>query len=229
VITQVRVRIHPPPATTRYEAWSFPDFATGADALRAVVQTGTGPTVIRLSDEAETGINLATTEHIGEQQITGGCLAVTVFEGSAEHTGGMPRRSRCSLRTAARRWVRAPARSLGARPLRRPLLRDGLLAAGALCETLETATQWSGIGALKAAVTAALTDTLADSGTAALVLCHIHMCTRPAHRCTSPSSPRSVSSPVDRPRRQGNGVDAIMRTGGISPITTPSAPITGRG
>ena len=38
VITQVRVRIHPTPATTRYEAWSFPDFATGADALRAVVE-----------------------------------------------------------------------------------------------------------------------------------------------------------------------------------------------
>jgi alkyldihydroxyacetonephosphate synthase len=68
IITQVRVRIHPTPATTRYEAWSFPDFATGADALRAVVQTGTGPTVIRLSDEAETGVNLATTEHIGNSR-----------------------------------------------------------------------------------------------------------------------------------------------------------------
>ncbi len=70
IITRVRVRIHPIPEATRYEAWSFPDFATGADALRAVVQTGTGPTVIRLSDEAETGVNLATTENIGETQVT---------------------------------------------------------------------------------------------------------------------------------------------------------------
>ena len=62
VITRVRVKVHPVPAATRYEAWSFPDFATGADALRAVVQTGAGPTVIRLSDEAETGVNLATTD-----------------------------------------------------------------------------------------------------------------------------------------------------------------------
>ncbi len=82
IITRVRVKVHPVPAATRYEAWSFPDFATGADALRAVVQTGTGPTVIRLSDEAETGVNLATTESIGEEQITGGCLAITAFEGS---------------------------------------------------------------------------------------------------------------------------------------------------
>src|SRR5260370_26135071 len=81
IITGVRVRVHPVPAATRYEAWSFPDFATGADALRAVVQTGTGPTVIRLSDEAETGVNLATTETIGEGSITGGFLALTAFEG----------------------------------------------------------------------------------------------------------------------------------------------------
>ncbi|MGH3563202.1 MAG: FAD-binding oxidoreductase, partial [Mycobacterium sp.] len=86
VITRVRVRVHRTPETTRYEAWSFPDFATGADALRAVTQTGTGPTVIRLSDEAETGINLATTESIGEQQVTGGCLAITLFEGTPAHT-----------------------------------------------------------------------------------------------------------------------------------------------
>src|SRR4029077_8644866 len=80
VITKVRLRVHPVPETTRYEAWSFPDFATGAAALRAVVQTGTGPTVIRLSDEAETGVNLATSERIGEQSVTGGCLAITTFE-----------------------------------------------------------------------------------------------------------------------------------------------------
>ena len=86
VITRVRVRVHPAPETTRYEAWSFPDFATGAAALRAVVQTGTGATVIRLSDEVETGINLATTETIGEGANTGGCLAITAFEGTEAHT-----------------------------------------------------------------------------------------------------------------------------------------------
>ncbi len=39
--------------------------------------------IIRLSDEVETGVNLATTESIGEQSVTGGCLAITAFEGSA--------------------------------------------------------------------------------------------------------------------------------------------------
>ena len=38
---------------------------------------------------------------------------------------------------------------------------------------METATNWSNVPALKAAVTDALTRSLADSGTPALVLCHI--------------------------------------------------------
>jgi alkyldihydroxyacetonephosphate synthase len=174
VITRVRVRVHPVPETTRYEAWSFPDFATGAAALRAVVQTGTGPTVIRLSDEAETGVNLATTESIGEQSITGGCLAITVFEGTAAHTESRHAETRALLEARG-------ATSLGEEPARAwehgrfgaPYLRDSLLSAGALCETLETATDWANVPALKAAVTEALTTALAESGTPALVLCHI--------------------------------------------------------
>src|ERR1700761_4425616 len=85
VITAVRLRVHRVPDAVAYEAWSFPDFQTGAAALRAVTQNAAGPTVIRLSDEIETGVNLATTEAIGESKITGGCLGITVFEGTKEH------------------------------------------------------------------------------------------------------------------------------------------------
>ncbi len=174
VITRVRLRVHRTPAAVRYEAWSFPDFETGAAALRAVTQTATGPTVIRLSDEAETGVNLATTESIGESQITGGCLGITVFEGSAEHVES--RHGETSALLAARGGTslgEAPARAWEHGRFGAPYLRDSLLSAGALCETLETATDWSNIPALKAAVTQALTDALARTGTPALVMCHI--------------------------------------------------------
>ena len=174
IITRVRVRVHPKPDVTRYEAWSFPDFATGTAALRAVTQTGTGPTVVRLSDEAETGVNLATTEAIGENQITGGCLAITVFEGTAAHAESRHAETR-ELITAmgGTSLGEAPARAWEGGRFGAPYLRDSLLAAGALCETLETATDWSNIPALKTAVTDALTAALAESGTPALVLCHI--------------------------------------------------------
>jgi alkyldihydroxyacetonephosphate synthase len=174
IITRVRVKVHPLPAATTYEAWSFPDFATGADALRAVVQTGAGPTVIRLSDEAETGVNLATTESIGEDQITGGCLAITAFEGTAAHVQSRHAETRAVLQAAGGTSLgEGPARAWEHGRFSAPYLRDSLLSAGALCETLETATNWSNVPALKAAVTEALTKSLGESGTPALVLCHI--------------------------------------------------------
>lgn len=174
VITKVRVRVHPVPETTRYEAWSFPDFATGAAALRAVAQTGAGPTVIRLSDEAETGVNLATADSIGETQITGGCLAITAFEGTEAHVDSRHAETRDLLSgNGGTSLGEGPARAWEHGRFNAPYLRDGLLSAGALCETLETATSWSNVPTLKAAVTDALTRSLANSGTPALVMCHI--------------------------------------------------------
>ncbi|HUO39845.1 MAG TPA: FAD-binding oxidoreductase [Mycobacterium sp.] len=174
VITRVRLRVHPIPEAQRFEAWSFPDFATGTTALRAVAQTGTGPTVIRLSDEAETGVNLATTAAIGEKRITGGCLAVTVFEGTVTHAESRQAETQAVLQAQGGASLgEAPARAWEHGRFGAPYLRDSLLAAGALCETLETATRWSNVAALKAAVTDALIGSLQQSGTLALVLCHI--------------------------------------------------------
>jgi alkyldihydroxyacetonephosphate synthase len=174
IITRVRVRVHPTPTATRYEAWSFPDFATGADALRAITQTATGPTVVRLSDEAETGVNLATTESIGEDSITGGCLAITVFEGTEAHVESRHAETRALMEAKGGTSLgETPARAWEHGRFNAPYLRDSLLSAGALCETLETATNWSNIPALKSAVTEALTASLAETGTPALVLCHI--------------------------------------------------------
>lgn len=166
--------MHRVPEAVRYEAWSFPDFATGADALRAVIQTGTGPTVLRLSDEVETGINLATTHNIGEQSITGGCLGITVFEGTPAHADSRHAETRAVLEAHGGTSLgEGPARAWEHGRFDAPYLRDALLKAGALCETLETATTWSNLSTLKSAVTEALTSALAASGTNALVMCHI--------------------------------------------------------
>ena len=174
IITRVRVRVHPVPENVRYEAWSFPDFTTGADAFRAVIQTGTGPTVLRLSDEVETGVNLATTSSIGEQSITGGCLAITMFEGTEAHAESRHAETHALLSAHGGTSLgEGPAKAWEHGRFDAPYLRDALLSAGALCETLETATTWSNLPVLKAAVTEALTAALTESGTAALVMCHI--------------------------------------------------------
>ncbi|MCD2441230.1 FAD-binding oxidoreductase [Agromyces sp. SYSU K20354] len=173
VITEVRLRVHPVPAVRLAEAWTFPDFATGADALRRVAQLGTGPTVIRLSDEAETGVSLAQVGRIGKA-LAKGASAITVFEGGAELAADRHARTAQVLReaggtsagpAAAEEWVHGRFNA--------PYLRDALLDHGVFCETLETATTWSNLERLKREVTAAISDGFAARGAKSLVLCHV--------------------------------------------------------
>jgi alkyldihydroxyacetonephosphate synthase len=182
IITQVTVRIRRVAPVTLGEAWHFGDFDSGAAALRAVAQQGGGPTVMRLSDEAETGVNLARPAEIGagtdgdgsDDTRSGGCLAITTFEGTDDVA-----RARRDLTSAL--FTEAGGTSMGSEPanawahgrFNAPYLRDALLAVGVGCETLETATTWANLSETKAAVTAALTAAIDRSGSPALVLCHI--------------------------------------------------------
>jgi alkyldihydroxyacetonephosphate synthase len=173
VITAVTVRIRPRPAVRVYDGWRFASFAEGAAALRRLVQDGPEPTVLRLSDEAETAVNLADPDAVLGSG-PGGCLAIAGYEGTADDVA--VRRAACAaVLTAAggEAMGTAPGEAWRAGRYRAPYLRDPLLDAGALVETLETATFWSNVPALKAAVTTALTDALTAQGTPAVVLCHI--------------------------------------------------------
>ncbi|WP_054055947.1 FAD-binding oxidoreductase [Alloactinosynnema sp. L-07] len=173
VITSVTVRIHRAPERRVFEGWRFESFDAGAAALRRLVQDGPLPTVLRLSDEAETAVNLADPSgKLGGSP--GGCLVITGYEGATDEVA-----ARQAAATKALTEVGGTA--LGATPgeawregrFRGPYLRDPLLDAGGLVETLETATFWSNVPALKAAVTTAITDALAGQGTPPVVLCHI--------------------------------------------------------
>ncbi|MEV5333835.1 FAD-binding oxidoreductase [Streptomyces werraensis] len=175
VITSVTVRVRPVPRTRVYEGWSFPSFDAGAAALRRLAQDGPRPTVLRLSDETETLVGLASPEAIGSGEPgTSGCTAVAGYEGSEEDTSYRRERAAAVLRECG-------GTPLGEEPGRRwahgryaaPYLRDALLDAGAFAETLETATFWSRLPGLYAAVRDALTTTLTEAGTPPLVMCHI--------------------------------------------------------
>jgi len=185
VITQATLRVRPAPAQRHYEAWSFRSFEEGTEALRALEQRGAAPDVARLSDAQETRLTMAlgstgsTTERAGRAYLRlrgheGGCLAFTGFEGPAEDVSR--RRGRCASILRA-----AGALSLGERPGRSwlrgrfsaPYLRDALLDHGVMVETLETATTWSGLHDLYAAVGASLRDSLSVRGTPPAVMCHV--------------------------------------------------------
>ncbi|GAB2669539.1 FAD-binding oxidoreductase [Saccharopolyspora gloriosae] len=171
IITEVTVRVHPKPQEVESAAWSFPDFATGAKALRVLAQEGALPTVARLSDELETMINLATAHEVGGGEQSGGCLMITRYEGS-----------RIAVRARVEQLLsESGGTSLGAAPAEKwdhgryhgPYLRDALLDVNALVETLETASTWSRLEETCNAVREALTESLQAQGTPPLVMCHI--------------------------------------------------------
>ncbi|WP_207843566.1 FAD-binding oxidoreductase [Williamsia soli] len=176
IITEVTLRVRAAAPVTLHEAWHFPDFVTGAAALRAVAQQGGGPTVMRLSDEAETAVNLASPGKIGatDDTVSGGALAITTFEGTGPVAQARQELAAALLSDAGGRSLGAPrGQAWEHGRFDAPYLRDALLAVGVGCETLETATTWNNLCALKDVVTTALTDAIATSGSPALVLCHI--------------------------------------------------------
>lgn len=172
VITEVTVRIRPVPVATAYGSWILPDFGAGAAALRELTQHGIRPTVLRLSDSSETRVNALMGGHLTRAR---GCLAVATFEGrdAAEATGSLERTDAAFRRHGGTPRGEEPARSWERGRFASPALRDTLLDIGVLAETLETATEWANLDALKSAVTGALTATLTAEGTKPIVLCHI--------------------------------------------------------
>jgi alkyldihydroxyacetonephosphate synthase len=168
VVTEVTVRVRPVPVVKLYESWRWDSFVDGAAAMRTLAQAGVLPTVLRLSDENETQINLARPAEVGGES-GGGCLMVTGFEGTQEAVD------------AKRSAVTALLTGLGGSSLGEdegwssgrfhgPYLRDSMLDVGVLVETLETVTFWSNLHRVYAAVKDALTSSL---GEGTLVLCHI--------------------------------------------------------
>ncbi|WP_163513827.1 FAD-binding oxidoreductase [Fodinicola acaciae] len=157
VITEVTVRVRPVPESTVDETWTFPDFSSGLAAARALAQADATPAVVRLSDEAETGINRALA---GEEQ-TGGCVLVAGYEGAAS--------TRATEILASSGGSKASASDWRAHRFRAPYLRDALLDVGALAETLETAASYADLPRLYDGVRSALMSALGR----AVVMCHV--------------------------------------------------------
>ncbi len=202
VITELTVEVAPAPATRVYEGWWFESFTAGAAALRKLIQDGPMPTVLRLSDEAETALNLARPGEIG---------AVTAARPAAASRSSATRARRRT--SQARRAAvdgdarRPPARGATRRPARRG--HTGATAPrtcatrcstpGALVETLETATFWSNLDALYAAVGDALRTSARHAPSSSATS---RTCTAPARRCTSRSRPRNRTTRWPSGRRQ---------------------------
>jgi alkyldihydroxyacetonephosphate synthase len=183
VITGMRLRVRRTPQVVVDEGWSFKTFADGVKALRRLTQAGLAPDVARLSDTEETRANLAlapgakTTLLRGMLTVRGhrgGCLLVAGWEGT-EGTVADRRRAAAAVLRAGNglRLGTAVGDAWRRGRYNGPYLRDDLLDAGALVETLETATSWSDLTGLHEAVRGTLRHALSRGETQPLVLAHV--------------------------------------------------------
>ena len=183
VITGMRLRVRRKPRAVVDEGWSFKTFAEGVKALRRLTQAGLAPDVARLSDAEETRANLALAPGAKTKVLRGmltlrghggGCLLIAGWEGSEGTVADRRRAAAAVLRAGGGlRLGTAVGDAWRRGRYSGPYLRDDLLAAGALVETLETATSWSDLTGLHDAVRGALRYSLSRGETQPLVLAHV--------------------------------------------------------
>lgn len=185
VITEVTVRVRPKPEMRHYEGWFAPGFEAGIEIGRSLAQDGVAPDVFRLSDRDETRVSLALAglkglrkraleSYLGFRRRSEGCMVIVGWEGEP---GSVSRRRELSA---------AVLRSGGAVPLGRsvgdswergryegPYMRDALMDAGVMVETLETSHTYSRIDELYSAVRSALHEAMVGQGAPGIVMCHV--------------------------------------------------------
>jgi alkyldihydroxyacetonephosphate synthase len=183
VITELRLRVRPKPVACSYEGWSFRSWAAGLAALQQLARHDLLPDIVRLSDGDETRANLLMAAGTGARLLRrslrarghgDGCMLVLGWE-------GMPALVKARMKAAASLLRDGGAIRLGSRVGRSwkshrfqaPYLRDRLMDAGLLVETLETAATWTALPTVYDAVRRALRETLTRDGRAPLVMSHL--------------------------------------------------------
>lgn len=228
VLTELTLRLHPAPEHTHYEGWSFPSLPRALEGLRHLARASLLPDVVRLSDADETRANLVLS---GGSQTTAllqgilalrghrrSCLLVTGWEGSKDSIGVRRRAASSLLRSCAGfRLGRPVGRAWQSSRFAGPYLRDRLLDAGLLVETLETAASWSDLTDVYDATRDALTQALSTTDNRPLVMCHVsHVYPGGASLYFTVLADRDDTRPVQQwLLAKRAATNALLSTGGV--------------
>jgi alkyldihydroxyacetonephosphate synthase len=185
IITEATVRVRPVPEVDDVHAVFFPSWDAAVEATREIVQAGTPLSMLRLSTAEETSTQLALAR--------GSRVAALLDKGLAVRGVDV---GRCLLlvgamgttRQAHQRWASAHVvarrhggvhvgQSIGRRwkrgRFRQPYLRDSLWEHGFGIDTVETATTWSQLPALRTRLERALRDALDPVSERVQVITHL--------------------------------------------------------
>jgi alkyldihydroxyacetonephosphate synthase len=143
VITEAWMRVRPRPRFKASATVHFDSFEQGAEAVRALAQSGLHPSNCRLLDEAEGRLT-----GVSDQ-----AMLVLGFE-SAEQP--VDHSMEAALEICGRKPSKTGAREWRGEFLQMPYLRDALIQSGIFSETFETAITWDKLGDLRAAVREAI-------------------------------------------------------------------------
>lgn len=185
VITRATVRVRPLPRRETFLAAFFPDWQSGAAAVRCTVQGGLRLSMMRLSDpqETETTLALAGRERLvawanrGLRLLGFGasrCLLIYGVTGDDRPTAAAHRQARAVFRRYGGLYV-GPMIGHQWRKTRftTPYLRNTLWDLGYALDTLESALPWSALLPAAEAVRSSLRLALDQAGRPGLVFAHI--------------------------------------------------------
>lgn len=192
IITEATMKVRPLPEVYDYRGLLFKTFEGGVQAVRQMLQGGSWPETIRISDAEESSFAMVVrkpssnpTKEKGLQtalkaldalgySFDRGAFAILGVEGEKSEAEGRMRR------------IQAICRKNGAIPLGKsagmewyegrynhPYLRDIMMGWGVLTDTLETSTTWDNIMPLYHAVKDAIRKALADYDSKSIVTCHL--------------------------------------------------------
>lgn len=193
IIAEATVRVHPVPEVKDYRGYLFKNFASGAAAVREIVQRGIPVAMLRLSDPDETrflqgfsgvqhppgqvtkiGSRLVAWRGYAEER----CLLLVGLEGERDVVFESRVATHCACdRNGGFALGRGTGRRWFVNRFKMPYLRDPLLDRGVAVETLETSVRWANLPGLYedlgAALREALSQQAADAEARAIVMAHI--------------------------------------------------------
>jgi alkyldihydroxyacetonephosphate synthase len=178
VITEAWMRVQDAPRFKESAAVLFDSFDSGAQAVRALSQSGLHPSNCRLLDPEEAALTGAAPDRqallvLGFESADHelGPWMARALELCADH-GGRPRERAAGERAAAERGGSEGAWRDAF--LQAPYLRDTLVAAGILAETFETAISWDRFADLVERVRTDLREALGGEGAVTCRLTHVY-------------------------------------------------------
>lgn len=184
ILTDVVLRAAPLPEADRLRAWALPGWGAGLEAVRALAQARPGLGTLRLSTPAETATLLAFADRPAQlralsaylrlrRQPPAWALLLAGASGRRRTVGAALDEAASILRAHGAVPVPSLARTWERTRFRAPYLRNALWGEGYGSDTLETATDWSRLPGLVAALESAVGEALAAEGERVHVFTHL--------------------------------------------------------